>query len=97
MHLVSRRDQVVRVGSVPFLFPAGESIHTENSYKYSLPALADLARGGGFAAERVWVDEHQYFGVAYFALRHWGEDGVLPGRAGGHVLLPAYEAIPVTV
>ena len=38
MHLVSRRDQVVRVGGVRFFFAAGESIHTENSYKYSLPA-----------------------------------------------------------
>ena len=65
MHLVSRRDQVVRVGGVPFLFAAGESIHTENSYKYSLPALTDLAKAGGFAAERVWTDERQYFSVAY--------------------------------
>jgi uncharacterized SAM-dependent methyltransferase len=53
MHLVSRRDQVVHVGGVPFLFAAGESIHTENSYKYSLPALADLARAAGFAVESV--------------------------------------------
>ncbi len=97
MHLVSRRDQVVRVGGVPFFFAAGESIHTENSYKYSLPALADLAWAGGFAAERVWADEHQYFSVAYFALRHSGKDGVLPGRAGGRALLPTHEAIPVTL
>jgi dimethylhistidine N-methyltransferase len=97
MHLVSRRDQVVRVGGMPLFFVAGESIHTENSYKYSLPALADMARAGGFAAERVWVDEHQYFGVAYLALRHSGKDGVLPGGAGGRPLLPAHEAIPVTV
>jgi uncharacterized SAM-dependent methyltransferase len=34
MHLVSRRDQVVRVGGMPFFFAKGESIHTENSYKY---------------------------------------------------------------
>ncbi len=65
MHLVSRRDQVVRVGGVPFFFAAGESIHTENSYKYSLPALTDLAEAGGFAVERVWTDERQYFSVAY--------------------------------
>jgi L-histidine Nalpha-methyltransferase len=82
MHLVSRRDQVVRVGGVPFVFVKGESIHTENSYKYSLPDLVELARAGGFAAERVWADEQQYFGVGYFTLRHSGKDGVLPGRAG---------------
>ncbi len=73
MHLVSRRDQVVRVGGVPFFFAAGESIHTENSYKYSLPALADLAEAGGFAVERVWTDERQYFSVAYLTLRHSGK------------------------
>ena len=68
MHLVSRRDQVVRVGGVPFFFAAGESIHTENSYKYSLRGLADLAEAGGFAVERVWTDERQYFSVAYLTL-----------------------------
>jgi len=72
MHLVSRREQVVRVGGVPFVFAAGESIHTENSHKYSLPALNDLAEAGGFAVERVWTDERQYFSVAYLALRHSG-------------------------
>ena len=97
MHLVSRRDQVVRVGGVPFLFTAGESIHTENSYKYSLAALADLARASGFAVERVWVDERHYFSVAYLTLRQSAQDGVLPGRADGCVLLPAHEAIPVTL
>ena len=74
MHLVSRRDQVVYVSGVPFFFAKGESIHTENSYKYSLPALTDLAEVGGFAVERVWMDERQYFSVAYLALRHSGKD-----------------------
>jgi L-histidine Nalpha-methyltransferase len=97
MHLVSRRDQVVHVGGVPFFFVAGEAIHTENSYKYSLPALTDLAGAGGFAAERIWADERQYFSVAYLTLRHSGKDGVVPGRAGGHELLPAHEAIPATL
>ena len=87
MHLVSRRDQVVRVGGVPFFFAAGESIHTENSYKYSLPALTDLAEAGGFAVERVWTDERQYFSVAYLTLRHSGKSGVFPGRAGGRAVV----------
>ena len=79
MHLVSRRDQVVRVGGVPFFFVAGESIHTENSYKYSLPALTDLAEASGFAVERVCTDERQYFTVAYLTPRHSGNDRMLPG------------------
>jgi L-histidine Nalpha-methyltransferase len=97
MHLVSRRDQVVRVGGVPSVFVKGESIHTENSYKYSLLDLVELAWAGGFAAERIWTDERQYFSVAYFALPHSGKSGVLPGRACGRALLPACEAIPVTI
>ena len=97
MHLVSRREQVVRVGGMRFLFAAGESIHTENSYKYSLAALADLSRASGFAVERVWVDEHQYFSVAYLTVRHSGKEGVVPGRTGGRESLPAYEAIPVSL
>ncbi len=83
MHLISRRDQVVRVGDVSFFFSVGESIHTENSHKYSLSVLTDLAGAGGFTVERVWTDERQYFSVAYLARRHSGRDRVLPGWASG--------------
>ncbi len=97
MHLVSRRDQVVRVDGVPFFFAAGESIHTENSYKYNLPALADLALASGFAVERIWTDAREYFSVAYLTSRHPGKDRVLPGRASGRDPLPAHGAIPATL
>src|SRR5579871_5052243 len=76
MHLVSRRDQIVRVGGVPFFFAADESIHTENSYKYNLPVLTELAEAGGFAVQRVWSDARHYFSVAYLTLRHSGKDGM---------------------
>ena len=69
MHLVSRGDQIVRVGGTRFFFTAGESIHTENCYKYSLPALADVAEAGGFDVEQVWTDERQYFSVSYLTVR----------------------------
>jgi L-histidine Nalpha-methyltransferase len=94
MHLVSRRDQIVRVGDMPFFFAAGESIHTENSHKYSLPALTNLADAGGFAVERTWTDERGYFSVAYLTLSHSEKNGVAPGRTGGHELVPAQEAVP---
>jgi dimethylhistidine N-methyltransferase len=97
MHLVSRRDQVVRVGGVPFVFATGESIHTENSCKYSLPALADLAGAGGFAVERVWTDERQYFSVAYLTLRHSGTEGVLPRKGSGHPSRSRRKALPVSL
>ena len=97
MHLVSRCDQVVRVGGVLFAFARSESIHTENSCKYSLPALANLAGASGFAVERVWTDDRQYFSVAYLTLGHSGADGVLPGRASGRASLSVREALPVTI
>jgi L-histidine Nalpha-methyltransferase len=99
MHLVSCRDQVVHVhvADLAFFFAAGESIHTENSYKYSLPALNDLAQASGFAVERVWTDERQYFSVAYLTPDHTGNDSVLPGHADCRTMLPAHEAIPATL
>ena len=97
MHLVSRRDQVVHSGGMPFCFAKGESIHTENSYKYSLPALNHLAEAVGFAVERVWTDERQYFSVAHLTLRPSGKNRGLPGRVGRHAMLPVREAIPATL
>jgi dimethylhistidine N-methyltransferase len=97
MHLVSRRDQVVRIAGVPIFFAAGESIHTENSYKYSISALTNLAGASGFAAECVWTDERQYFCVAYLTLPHSANHVVLPRPAGGRAMLPAQEAISMTL
>jgi len=75
MHLVSLCDQVVRVSGVPFFFSTGESIHTENSYKYSLSALADLAAASGFSVERIWTDARRYFSMAYLTLASRGDVG----------------------
>jgi L-histidine N-alpha-methyltransferase len=97
MHLISRRDQVVRVGGMPFFFAMGESIHTENSYKYTFLALAELAVAGGFATVRVWEDERRYFCVVYLSLRRSGKDGALPERFRGCDSLPAHEAILATL
>jgi len=68
MHLVSRREQRVRVGGETFFFLAGESIHTENSYKYSLGGLSDLAEAGGFEVERGWTDQALFFSVQYLTV-----------------------------
>ncbi len=68
MHLVSRRVQRARVGKAEFFFAAGESIHTENSYKYSLPDLYELAAAGGFEAQRVWLDDSRLFSVHYLTV-----------------------------
>ena len=63
MHLVSRVDQTVRVGRHRFDFEAGETIHTENSCKYSIDAFLALARTAGFAQVATWTDAAGLFSV----------------------------------
>jgi dimethylhistidine N-methyltransferase len=68
MHLVSRREQRVRVAGSEFAFAEGESVRTEYSYKYRLRDLHDLAAAAGFEVERFWADEHEYFSVHYLTV-----------------------------
>lgn len=65
MHLVSVRDQSVSVAGRRFAFSRDETIHTENSYKYSIDEFAKLAGEAGFSAERCWVDPDRFFSVHY--------------------------------
>jgi len=67
MHLVSQVAQTVHLHGERYSFAAGESIHTENSYKYDLDGFADLARGAGFLPEAVWTDQAQLFSVHFLA------------------------------
>jgi len=66
MHLVSTRRQVVRVCELDeaFTFEVGETIHTENSHKYTEAALASLAGAAGLRASRAWTDRRNWFAVA---------------------------------
>jgi dimethylhistidine N-methyltransferase len=63
MHLVSLKDQSVRIRGRRIPFRAGESIHTENSYKYSIPQFQDLARSADWRPTRVWTDPRGLFSV----------------------------------
>jgi uncharacterized SAM-dependent methyltransferase len=63
MHLVSRRVQEVRVCGRRFRFRAGETIHTENSYKYGVRQFQGLARSAGWLPRRVWTDDRALFSV----------------------------------
>jgi dimethylhistidine N-methyltransferase len=67
MHLVSSRDQQVRVQDKVFFFRAGETIHTEDSHKYSPEEFAALARAAGFPEHRLWTDPAGWFGLFYLA------------------------------
>ena len=61
MHLVSRDAQTVRIGDYEVRFDVGETIHTENSYKYDDATLARIARESGFSLERKWTDDRGWF------------------------------------
>src|SRR5882724_8125017 len=63
MHLISRKAQSVRVLGHNFSFRPGESIHTENSYKYSLDRFTALARGSGWKVRESWTDNAGMFSV----------------------------------
>ncbi|MEW6132521.1 MAG: L-histidine N(alpha)-methyltransferase [Pseudomonadota bacterium] len=67
MHLVSRVRQQVTVAGVPVMFEAGESLHTENSYKYTPREFDALAAQAGFAFKDGWQDGEGLFAVHYYA------------------------------
>lgn len=68
MHLVSRRDHAVTVAGEPIHFREGESIHTENSYKFSIEEFQQLARDSGFRPEKAWTDADNLFSVHYMTV-----------------------------
>jgi dimethylhistidine N-methyltransferase len=63
MHLVSTREQTLRLNSHWFEFKKGETLHTENFYKYSPGEFIGLATENGFTEVRHWVDEDGLFAV----------------------------------
>lgn len=68
MHLISRKKQTVRVSNQPFEFQAGETLHTESSYKYSIEEFQMMARAAGFQPQRVWTGKQALFSVHYLHL-----------------------------
>ncbi len=68
MHLVSLRDQKVTLAGRVFAFSAGETIHTESSYKYSVEDFQSLAAAAGFTPEHCWVDERRLFSIHYLSV-----------------------------
>ena len=63
MHLIAKKSQAVRLLGTSFSFRAGETIHTENSYKYSIERFAALARGAGWRVRETWTDPARMFSV----------------------------------
>ena len=64
MHLVSSCEQTVHIDDQEIGFGEGESIHTENSYKYSLQGFEELV-SEWYSVEKVWTDERDYFSLQH--------------------------------
>jgi dimethylhistidine N-methyltransferase len=67
IHLESLKDQVVHLGALGLRFDAGERIHIEDSYKYSIDGFRGIARAAGFRPTAVWTDPAKLFSL------HWLE------------------------
>jgi dimethylhistidine N-methyltransferase len=63
MHLISKKQQAVRMLGTNFSFRPGETIHTESSYKYSIDRFTALARGSGWQVRESWTDAKAMFSV----------------------------------
>jgi dimethylhistidine N-methyltransferase len=63
MHLVSLKDQEIHLAGRVFAFAAGETLHTENSYKFTLEGFAELAARAGWRLEREWVSATPAFAM----------------------------------
>jgi L-histidine N-alpha-methyltransferase len=65
MHLESTLDQTVKVKLIGLevLFRQDERIHTENSYKYTVPGVRNTLLQAGFEIESTWTDSNNWFGT----------------------------------
>lgn len=70
MHLVSQTNQIVKINGTSFNFSNGETIHTENSYKYTSDEFITLAAEAGFQSDALWIDANNLFSVHLFRVQN---------------------------
>jgi dimethylhistidine N-methyltransferase len=63
MHLESLADQTAHVLGRGFAFAKGDTIHTENSHKYTVDEFQALARAGGWRPVTAWTDPDRLFSL----------------------------------
>ncbi len=68
MHLVAVRPTEIAIQDQRFQLAEGESIHTENSHKYSIEGFQSLAESAGLRAVRVWTDRDQLMSMHWLTL-----------------------------
>ncbi|MTI87238.1 MAG: L-histidine N(alpha)-methyltransferase [Balneolaceae bacterium] len=64
MHLIADKDHTVQLNGEAVHFSMGESIHTENSHKYTLDEFEEMV-SPWFEVKQVWLDENRWFSVQY--------------------------------
>ena len=67
MHLVATDDLTFCAAGHRFSMHRGETIHTENSYKYTLAEARILARAAGWEPLAFWTDPDELFGLHVWA------------------------------
>ena len=74
MHLVSQEAQEVHLGNLKLSvqFQSGETIHTENSWKFDLEQLRTLAAQSGFTVMQTWLDQ-----AGFFSCNLWQADSAI--------------------
>jgi len=69
MHLVSQVEQTINIESEEVRLDIGQTIHTENSYKYSIDEFQQIATKAGFTPINVWTDPDNLFSVHYMSVQ----------------------------
>ncbi|CAN5637188.1 L-histidine N(alpha)-methyltransferase [soil metagenome] len=71
MHLISEEDQLVKIKGCKKFFhlSKGESIHTENSYKFTEKIIKQIFSAAGLKEKKKWMDDKKYFSVRMFVKR----------------------------
>jgi dimethylhistidine N-methyltransferase len=82
MHLCSTRRQRVHIGYLEqdYLFEQGESIHTENSHKYTVDGFGRLCAAAGLSIQERWMDEREWFALMLLRPTDHDADGDEPGE-----------------
>jgi L-histidine N-alpha-methyltransferase len=68
MHLEARKDLSVEIGATnqTIHIKKGESIHSENSHKFSMEQLEEMGRYGGLKIYNVFSDSKDWFNLVYY-------------------------------
>jgi dimethylhistidine N-methyltransferase len=69
MHLVSLENQFITIGEMQIAMKEGETIHTENSYKFTIEEFQEIAQQCGFSPKKVWCDEKKWFSMHYLEVQ----------------------------